>query len=131
MKPFDLITFPNAEELARAAAGAWLDEIEAANRAGREHSVALSGGRIAPTLFSSTATMAKARAVSLKGTHFFWADERCVPPDDVESNYRPARKLLFEPLAVPESQIHRIRGEDPPAIAAIRAGEDLPPHRKV
>jgi 6-phosphogluconolactonase len=125
VKPFDLITFPNAEELTRAAAGAWLDEIAAANRAGRRHCVALSGGRIARVLFSAMVAVAKARALSLQGAHFFWADERCVPPDDVESNYRLARELLFEPLEIAEARIHRIRGEEPPAIAAVRAEEDL------
>jgi 6-phosphogluconolactonase len=125
MKPFELRSFASAEELARAAVAAWVEEIAAANRAGRDHSVALSGGRIARALFSLTAAEAKARALSVQGVHFFWADERCVPPDDAESNYGLARELLFEPLGVPEPQIHRIRGEDPPIMAAARAEQDI------
>ena len=57
--------------------------------------------------------------------HFFWADERCVPPDNPESNYRTARELLFEPLAIPLSHIHRIRGEDDPGAAAKSASDEL------
>ena len=94
MKNFELISFATADELARTVAGKWLDEIEAANRAGKSHCVALSGGRIAQKFFASVAEQAKARKIGDGGTpflpsnvHFFWADERCVPPDDAESNF--------------------------------------------
>ncbi|MGH8022854.1 MAG: 6-phosphogluconolactonase, partial [Limisphaerales bacterium] len=80
-RKFELISFENSDALAAAAAGAWLDEIESANRAGQSHCAALSGGRIARKFFLSTAEKAMARGVSLARTHFFWADERCVPPD--------------------------------------------------
>ena len=80
MANFELLTFASADELARAAAGAWLDEIAAANRAGKTHCVALSGGRIAQKSFAAVAEQARARAVSFGHVHFFWADERCVPP---------------------------------------------------
>ena len=52
MQNFELISFAGADELARAVAGAWLDEIAAANRAVQPQSVALSGGRIALKFFS-------------------------------------------------------------------------------
>ena len=98
MKNFELISFATADELARAVAGAWLDEIEAANRAGKTHCVALSGGRIAQKFFAAVVEQAKARKIGDGDTpslpsnvHFFWADERCVPPDDAESNFAIAR----------------------------------------
>jgi 6-phosphogluconolactonase len=119
---FELRPFATPDELARAAAEAWLKEIEAANRDGKSHCVALSGGRITVKLCSSTVEQAKAGQVSFNGVHFFWADERCVPPGDAESNFRMAEELLFVPLKIGASQIHRLRGEDDPAAAA-RAGE--------
>jgi len=129
MKKFELIPFATAGELARAVASAWLDEIESAHRAGKLHCVALSGGRITRKFFTSFVEQARARKIRNGGkpslpsnVHFFWADERCVPPDDPESNFKPASELLFKPLKVPESQIHRIRGEDSPA-AAVKAAE--------
>jgi 6-phosphogluconolactonase len=125
MKNFELIPFANADELVRAVAGKWLDEIESANRAGKRHCVALSGGRITRKFFAVTAEQAKARAVSFATVHFFWADERCVPPDDLESNYRMANGLLFAPLKIPEGRIHRIHGELPPEAAAARATSEL------
>ena len=132
MRNFELISFTSASELAQAAAGAWLDEIAAANRAGKSHCVALSGGRIARKFFASVVEQAKTRKIgdgstpSLPGNvHFFWADERCVPPDDVESNFRLANELLFAPLKIDGAQIHRIRGEDSPEAAAKAASAEI------
>ena len=125
MKNFELLSFANAEALAHAAAGAWLDEIDAANRAGNRHCVALSGGRIAQTFFVSTVELARARRASFERVHFFWADERCVPPTDPESNFKVADDLLFQPLKIRESQIHRLMGELPPEAAVERAVHEI------
>lgn len=132
MKKFELISFITADELASQVAGAWLDEIESARRAGKLHCVALSGGRITQKFFTALVEQAKARKVGNGGTpslpgnvHFFWADERCVPPEDPESNFKMANELLFAPLKVAENQIHRIRGEDSPAAAVKAAEEEL------
>jgi len=132
VKKIQLIAFANANELAQAVASAWLDEIAAANRAGKTHCVALSGGRIAQKFFASVVAQAKARKIgdgdtpSLPGNvHFFWADERCVPPDDAESNFAIAQKFLFAPLKIADAQIHRIRGEDSPEAAAKAASTEI------
>ena len=132
MNNFELVSFATADELARTVAGKWLDEIESAKRAGKSHCVALSGGRITQNFFASAVEQAKARKIgdgdtpSLPGNvHFFWADERCVPPDDTESNFRLANELLFAPLKIPEIQIHRIRGELPPDKAAELATAEI------
>ena len=47
-----------------------------------------------------------------------WGDERCVPPDHIESNYRMARETLLDRVPVPAANVHRIHGEDDPATAA-------------
>ncbi len=125
MKNLELISFANVGKLAQAVASAWLDEIESANRAGKTHCVALSGGRIAQKFFTATVEQARVRAVSFELTHFFWADERCVPPDDVESNFKLANELLFLPLKISENQIHRIQGELPPDKAAELATAEI------
>jgi 6-phosphogluconolactonase len=122
---FELISFANADELAARAASAWLDEIAAANHAARPHCVALSGGRIALKFFTSVVAQTKAREISLGLVHFFWADERCVPPDDEESNFRAAHELLFAPLRINDAQIHRIHGEDSPELAAQKATTEI------
>jgi 6-phosphogluconolactonase len=125
MKNYDLLSFASADELARAAAGAWLDEIEAANRAGKTHCVALSGGRITQKFFAATVEQAKSRAISFAHVHFFWADERCVPPTDPDSNFKMANELLFLPLKIAAEKIHRLRGEDLPSAAVKIAESEL------
>jgi 6-phosphogluconolactonase len=132
VKNFDLISFATADELAQAVASAWLDEIETANRAGKRHCIALSGGRIARKLFEAVVEQAKARKIGDGGTpslpanvHFFWADERCVPPDDPESNFHLAKELMFRPLKIGNAQIHRIHGEDSPEAAAKAASTEI------
>jgi 6-phosphogluconolactonase len=78
-------------------------------RAGEERrpcAIALPGGSVATTFFPPLA-----RALDWREVHFFWGDERCVPPDDPESNYRLAHELWLEPARVPTANVHRIRGE--------------------
>lgn len=125
MANFELLSFGNADELALAAANAWLDEIEAVGRAGVTHSVALSGGRITQKFFAATVARAAARKISFDPVHFFWADERCVPPDDPESNFKMAEELLFSPLKIDAGKIHRLRGEQKPDAAVKIAEEEL------
>jgi len=125
MKNYELLRFASAADLARAAARAWLDEIEAAARAGQIHCVALSGGRIAQQFFAATTAQAKTRKTAFDCVHFFWADERCVPPDDPESNFKMADELLFSPLKIAAENIHRLRGEDPPQDEVKSAAAEL------
>ena len=125
MKSFELISFPNGPSLAQAAASAWLDLIEASHRAGQPQFVALSGGRIARDFFAATTAAARSRNVSLANVHFFWADERCVPPADPECNFAAADQLLFQPLHLPPDHIHRILGEEHPPTAAQKAETEI------
>jgi 6-phosphogluconolactonase len=125
MKNFELISFASADELAQAVARAWLGEIEAANRVGKTHCVALSGGRIARKFFAAVADQARTRTVPFGRVQFFWADERCVPPEDPEFNFRLAKELLFGPLKITDAQIHRIHGEDSPEAAAKAASIEI------
>ncbi len=125
MNRFDLISFASADALAGAVSSAWLDEIVAANRSGRPHFVALSGGRITLKFFAAVIEQSKARDISLSNVHFFWADERCVPPDDKESSYAAAAEYFFRPLGIAPDKIHRILGELPPERAAQLATEEI------
>jgi 6-phosphogluconolactonase len=74
----------------------------------------LSGGATPKLLFRRLATS----GLPWKRIHLFWADERCVPPADPQSNYRVAQEDLIAPAGVPHSNVHRIRGELMPDHAA-------------
>lgn len=80
--------------------------------------VALSGGSTPQALYGLLAREDKAARVPWAATHVYWSDERCVPPDDAQSNYRLAHEALLRHVPVPEEQVHRLRGEDEPASAA-------------
>ena len=125
MGNIELISFATAEDLAKAAAREWLKEIQQANGKGGSYCVALSGGRIAGRFLSAVAELAKASRCAFDPVEFFWSDERCVPPADPESNFVLAQERLFLPLAVPVRQVHRVRGEAPPEIAAAEAEAEL------
>jgi 6-phosphogluconolactonase len=58
-------------------------------------------------------------------THFFWVDERCVPPVHPDSNYKAAFDLLLSKLPVEDSHFHRIPGEQSPEVAALSYEQDL------
>jgi 6-phosphogluconolactonase len=120
-----VISVPNDVALANIAAHEWIQQLATRPADSGNYCVALSGGRIAKTFSSAVANLAQARKLDLKSVHFFWGDERCVPPTDAESNFAIAQQLIFTPLAVPETQIHRIRGEDDPPSAAKAAEADL------
>lgn len=122
---FEIIPFETSAALARTAAQRWLDELAARNNPAAPYCVALSGGRIARDFFAETTRQAAERSVSFAGVHFFWADERCVPPTDPESNFAVANERLFQPLNVPAAQIHRLRGEGPEELALREAVNDI------
>ena len=125
MKHAELTRFASDSELAHAVVAEWLGAIEIAGRSGTPHYAALSGGRIARKIFSTVAEQARASRISLSSVHFFWADERCVRPDDPESNFGLARELLLAPLQIPEDRIHRIQGEESPALGAAKAEAEM------
>ena len=125
MQNFELVRFRNPDELAGAAAKAWLDEIEQANRVTAAHDVALSGGRITQKLLAAVVEQIKSRKISLAQVNFFWADERCVPPTDAQSNFKLVNDGLFAPLKISPEKIHRLRGEDAPDGAAKQAEAEI------
>lgn len=115
--------FPSAEAMATSLAQRWLTQL-------RSHSqgtvrIALSGGRVAAAFQKQASEVARQSGYSWAGVHFFWGDERCVPPDHADSNFRAAHDALLHPCNIPASQIHRLRGELPPDEAAILAREEL------
>jgi 6-phosphogluconolactonase len=103
------------------AAGLILDTAEQAIRERGVFRIALSGGNTPRPVY---AQLAKAN-VPWDAVRFTFGDERCVPPDDAQSNYRMAREALFEPANVPNESILRVRGEIEPGAAAIDYEQQL------
>src|SRR5437763_8198657 len=78
--------------------------------------IALSGGNTPRPIYTEFARIG--HDLPWDRMVFTFGDERCVPPDDAQSNYRMARESLFVPAAVPEKSVMRMRGEIDPHLAA-------------
>jgi 6-phosphogluconolactonase len=81
-----------------------------------EFRIALSGGNTPRPIFAEFGRIA--RDLPWERVQFTFGDERCVPPDHSESNFRMARESLFAPQSIPEKSIMRLRGEAEPVLAA-------------
>src|SRR5205823_6733465 len=88
-----------------------------------EFRIALSGGNTPWPVYSEIARIG--RDLPWERILITFGDERCVPPDDAQSNFRMAREALFVPASVPEKSIMRMRGEIDPAIAAQQYQDDV------
>ena len=99
------------EEVARNAASLFARTAASAIRERGAFTVALAGGSTPRRLYEMLATPEFRDSVDWKNTHFFWGDERYVPTDSADSNYRMAREALLSKVAVPEGNIHPVRTE--------------------
>ena len=108
----ELLICADAAELAREAARRFAGLAEVfTNDAGR-FTVALSGGSTPKAMFQVLADKAFADALPWRTIYFFWGDERCVPPDHADSNYRMAYEALLSKVPIPPENIFRIPAED-------------------
>ena len=98
---FELVRAANDAALAEMVARRWLPQITP------PYAVALSGGRIAVKFFQALAAEANGR-LRHPAIHFFFADERCVPPDDPDSNYRLVHEHLINSSTIAPAQVHRL-----------------------
>lgn len=111
----------NATELAAVAAAEILSQAQSAVRTKGLFTVALAGGSTPKAAYSLLASNESLRAqMPWEKAHFFWGDERDVPPDNVESNYRMTNEAMLSRAPVPAANVHRIKGE----LADARATAD-------
>jgi len=86
--------------------------------------IALSGGSTPKVVFDELATNFR-NSIDWPRVYLYWGDERCVPPNDNESNYKMTVDHLLSKIDIPEENVHRIHGENIPKEEAIRYGEVL------
>lgn len=87
--------------------------------------ISLSGGSTPKLLFKFLAQAPFSTSITWANLHFWWGDERCVTPDDAESNFGEAQTLLFSKVALPTENIHRILGEDAPEQEVVRFAKEM------
>jgi 6-phosphogluconolactonase len=115
--------FPNPEALNREAAQQIAHRAQEAVHRGGRCSIVLSGGSTPRSLYSLLATEYKEQ-IPWADCHFFWGDERHVPPDSPESNYRMAMDAVLSRVPASAENIHRVRSENPDAQRAAEQYAD-------
>lgn len=89
----------------------------------KEAHITLSGGSTPKIVFNELAE--NSNEIDWSKVYLYWGDERCVPPDDDESNYKMTKEHLLSKINIPTENIHRIKGENKPAYEANRYTELL------
>lgn len=110
----EIFRYPTAKEAAEACGDRILALCGEARRVRGVAMLAVSGGSTPRLMFQSMAR----RQFDWNGVQLFWVDERMVPPEDSQSNYRMTRESLLDSIRIPASNVHRIAGESAPADAA-------------
>ncbi len=125
MKP-EICIVENPQALARAAAHEFTNRAAAAVQQKGVFNVALAGGRTPEALYSLLADDVELRQkIPWRDSHFFWGDERPVPPDHPDSNFCMAHNALLSRVPVPTANLHRIKGELAPPQAATAYEQTL------
>ncbi len=120
-----VLVLADPEALSRSAADLVSAAIEAAAAAKSTVRLVVSGGSTPRRLYTLLGEPPWRERIEWKKVHLFWADERCVPPDHNESNYRLVAGTLLSRVDLPEDRIHRIRGEKDPEPAAQAYEEEI------
>ncbi|MBI4751603.1 MAG: 6-phosphogluconolactonase [Acidobacteria bacterium] len=108
---YTLDVSPDSTALTVHAAEEFVKQARVAIAERHRFSVALSGGSTPKVLFEMLASDRFRDQVDWSKVYFFWGDERSVPPDHKDSNFRMANDAMLKPLNIPESNIFRIQAE--------------------
>ena len=114
--------FNNTEEIATEFANTLLKLANESN--GKPVHIALSGGSTPKAIFQYLAKKL-GKELAKNEFHFWWGDDRCVPPTDDDSNFKWANELWLAPIGFPIYNIHRILGENDPKKEAIRYSKEI------
>ena len=116
---------PDPPALAEAAARHLVESAQSAIDTRQRFSLALSGGSTPRDLHLKLAGPPFRDEIDWSRVHIFFGDERCVPADDPQSNYRMAEETLLSRVPIPRQQIHRMHGELSPSDAAEHYAREL------
>lgn len=117
-------TYADSKAAAEACARHILGDLEEALSGESAATLAISGGTSPRLMFQE---MSRQR-FEWERVHIFWVDERAVPPLDSQSNYKMAQECLLTPARVPARNVHRIRAELRPEVAAARYEQEIRDH---
>jgi 6-phosphogluconolactonase len=113
---------PTSAAVAQAAAELFTNTAVAAVQARGRARIAISGGSTPKAMFALLADPAQPflKQVPWDALDLYWVDERCVPPDDKDSNYRMTSEAMLSKVPLAAERVHRMEGELDPEVAASR-----------
>ncbi|HEX2973342.1 MAG TPA: 6-phosphogluconolactonase [Tepidisphaeraceae bacterium] len=117
--------FPSPEAVAKAVADQIVESAATAIRLQDRFSIALSGGSTPKPVYELLADEPYLSRIEWPKVEVFFCDERCVPPEHADSNFRLVRETLLDYADIPPANIHRMRGEIDPETAAAEYGQLL------
>jgi len=126
MKPLVNI-FPTEKKLCSNLTIEICDFINRFSRLGNPLTFCFSGGKTPLLLFQRLSEIAShaCKKANWNFVHIFWVDERCVPPDNAESNYGNAWKYFLKIPGLVHSNVHRIKGENDPSLEVKRYSNEI------
>ncbi len=121
----EILIVANPGELSLRAADEFVRLAGEAVQAKGFFTAALSGGSTPRGLYTALSSDPYCKRVPWQEVHLFWGDERCVPPDHLDSNYRMIRELLLDKVPVPKGNVHRMPAEQEDHLHAAMEYEQL------
>lgn len=109
--------YPDSEALAQAAAELFIELVNDAIAERGQCHVALAGGATPRATYAALARETCAARVDWSRVQVYWGDERCVPPNSLDSDFRLAWETLLAHVPIPAEHVHRMRGELEPRAA--------------
>lgn len=103
--------FPDNELFNQAVVDRFIEQAALCIQARNVFTVALSGGSTPAQIYAALAEEPNRDRITWEKVHLFWGDERHVPPEDADSNYRMVREVLLEKVAIPPENVHRVLAE--------------------
>jgi 6-phosphogluconolactonase len=117
--------FLDKEELSNHFASLFKERIKELLEYKENIFIALSGGTTPSYYLNKLSAPEFSQYINWNRIHFFWVDERMVPPSNPESNYHAINEILFNKILIPEENIHRIKGEIVPQLEIMRYGNEI------
>src|SRR5581483_3760929 len=124
----EIKVLPDVNAIARECAERIVQLSEDAIESRGRFSIALSGGSTPKALYTLLASPEFVTRLDWPAIDLFFGDERCVPPDHKDSNYRMAHETLISKVPIPLDNVYRMRGEAPAEEAAKEYGLMLKEH---
>jgi 6-phosphogluconolactonase len=120
----NLKIFPDKASVARFTAERLYRIIQATLEVNGRIAIALAGGTTFKPIYEMLAKDF-GQYIDWQKVHLFFGDERCVPPEHEESNFRMVKEALIDHIEIPSANVHRMRGEDEPESAAAAYESEL------